>query len=116
MTTSERWNIVQADPATGKVSSTFRASLTARQVVDSLRLATKFDPVELAKYAVGDADTLRRFTSAERWLEDHPVAHVVSAWTVGAPAAQRTRQEKLREWWPDLALALDNLEANHGSN
>lgn len=110
---SERWTIVSCDPATGRVgSATLASALTTRQVIDYLRTGTGFNPVELAKYAVGEALTLKRFTSAERWMEDHAVAYVITAWSAGGPAARNARQEKLREWWPDLALALDNLETN----
>lgn len=110
---SERWNIVSCDPATGRVgTAALASSLTTRQVVDYLRTSTGFNSTELANFAVGDAVALKRFTSAERWMEDHAVAYVIAAWNAGAPAARKARQDKLREWWPDLGLALDNLEAN----
>jgi hypothetical protein len=32
---------------------------------------------------------------------------VVGQWNIGAPAARRARQEKLRAWWPALGMALD---------
>jgi hypothetical protein len=109
---SSKWMVVSCDPETGRVGSALGQAGTAQQVITWLRMETSFDPEKLAKYAVGSADALKQFQSAERWMEDHPAEHVVAAWTAGGLAARTTRQERLREWWPDLALALDNLEAN----
>lgn len=114
---SDRWNIVSCDPETGRIGlAPLASTLTSRQVIEYLRHGTGFKPEELAKFAVGEALTLKRFTSAERWMEDHAVDYVLSAWMAGGRAARESRQEKLREWWPDLALALDNLEANSASS
>lgn len=109
-----RYGIAEADPVTGSVSIVrqYHANgLTAVQVVGWLRVRTAFEPDKLAGYAVTGE---RSIAPAERWLEDHPGAHVIAAWQAGGPAARHVRQEQLREWWPDLALALDNMEANGG--
>lgn len=37
---------------------------------------------------------------------DHLLA-IVNQWNVGAPAARRSRQTQLREWWPALGNLLD---------
>lgn len=42
-------------------------------------------------------------------IED-AVQVLLSAWSAGTVRAASNRQQKLREWWPALGAALDNLK------
>jgi hypothetical protein len=47
---------------------------------------------------------------ADRIAVDYGAARrVVDMWNAGAPAARTARQERMRKYWPGLALALDTL-------
>lgn len=102
----ERFAIRARDPQTGHVQAGL--PYAQRQTVGQVfAFLLQVDPKELTCYTV--VDQTGRGVDAESWMEEHPADHVAHVWT-SAHANVRGAVETL---WPQLHLALTNLEVNH---
>lgn len=102
--------IWQRDPVTGQRAGQWISDLTRQQVADFMA-RTGFQSPALDFYYVEHSTGT---VTAEEFLEESPVEVVRAAWKAGTPAASAIRHQKLHEWWPALAMALDNLEGHRG--
>lgn len=101
----------QRDPLTGeRLGQVGNAGLTRQQVADTLA-RTGFQSPALDFYYVEHSTGT---VTAEEFLEESPVEAVRAAWAAGTPEASGIRHQKMHEWWPALAMALDNLEGHRG--
>lgn len=106
------FSLFTRDPETGLIPSTaVLTGLTSRQIADTLSHRTGYEIHRLDGYAVIDERDDATVT-AEEFLEHHAADAVIAAWAAGTPKAASIRRQKLHEWWPALATALDALEAN----
>lgn len=101
--------LLHRNAETGMTTGVILENLDARNVAELLS-ATGYAADQLAMYAV---EVDGKEILAEQWCEQHPVEVVRAAWMAGTMAAADARHQQLHQWWPALAMALDNLEVNH---
>lgn len=105
---SSKLKLIGRNPMTGMSTGVITSNLDARQVAELLSI-TGYAADKLAEFAVEVEGTE---IPAEQWCEENPVEVVKAAWKAGSGLFDE-RQRQLHEWWPALAMALDNLEENH---
>jgi hypothetical protein len=110
-TRKEIFQVLGRDPETGAVVEGLEVSrvLTATGLVEFLDRATGMDPRSLAAYAVEDENGRRQ--SAEQWMREHTVEHVLTVWGSDDVWTRGLRDVLLKSW-PELHLALTSLAAN----
>lgn len=106
----ERFSITGRDAETGQIKNedTYRHHQTIGEVFDFLLFRLREQSAtELTSYAVVDAHG--RGLGAESWMEQHSADHVAHVYS----SAHENVKGALETLWPELHLALTNLEVNY---